>query len=53
MNHYNIVQGKNNMVKSMYTNEGIQNIKSFSVDLNETMNENLDIKNVSFCINLE
>ena len=46
MNNYNSIQGKNNMVKSLYTNEGLQNIKNFSVDLNETMKELLTNKNV-------
>ena len=46
MNHYNTVQGKNNMVQSLYTNEGMHNIKSFSIDLNEIINGPSNVKNV-------
>ena len=48
MNHYNTAQGKNKMIKSLYRNEGIQNIKSFSIDLNETINNALINKFVIF-----
>ena len=52
MNHYNSVQGKNNMIQSLYTHEGINKIKNFSIDLNETMKKRLLNKNVFFVINL-
>ena len=52
MNHYNSVQGKNNMIQSLYTHEGINKIKNFSIDLNETMKTRLLNKNVFFEINL-